>query len=89
MPKNKIQKVRFHKGDQRPGPVTGNLTYRKRMIKSGSDIKWQVVEYPRKVVVSTFFFEEDATELVKFQNKHKVWKENGGIPMFLCSNNYK
>ena len=89
MPKNKVQKVRFHKGDKRPGPVTGNLTYRKRMIKVGEDIRWQVIEYPRKIVVSTFFFEEDATELVKFQNKHKVWRENGGIPLFLCSNNYK
>ena len=89
MVKRKIQKVKFHKGDKRPGPVTGNLSYRKRMIKSGKDIRWQVIEYPRKIVVSTCFFEEDATEFVKFQNKHKVWKENGGIPLFLCSNNYK
>jgi len=86
MSKNKTQKVKFHRGDKRPGGPTGNLTYRKRMIKSGDDIKWEVIEYPRKLVISTYFFEEDATELVKFQNKHKVWKENGGIPLFLCLN---
>ena len=34
--------------------------------------------------MSEFFFEEDASHMVKFQNKHKVWAINGGIPDFLC-----
>jgi hypothetical protein len=80
----KKQKVRFHKGDRRPGNQTLNdLHYRKKMIKKKGDIIWQVLEYPKKVVVAEFFFEEDAHRVVKFQNKHKVWKYEGGIPKFL------
>jgi len=82
MPKK--QKVRFHKGDKRPGNQTlSDLHYRKRMKKKDGDIIWQVLEYPNKVVIAEFFFEEDAHKLVKFQNKHKVWKLEGGIPKFL------
>jgi hypothetical protein len=80
----KKQKVRFHKGDKRPGNQTLNdLHYRKRMKKKNGDIIWQVLEYPKKVVIAEFFFEEDAHRIVKFQNKHKVWKQEGGIPKFL------
>jgi len=79
----KKQKVRFHRGDQRPGGNTGPLSYSKKMIKRGKDIIWQVVEKPSKSVVYECFFEEDAHKLVKFQNKYKVWQNNGGIPKFL------
>ena len=80
----KKQKVRFHKGDQRPGNQTlKDLHYRKRMKKKDGDIIWQVLEYPKKNIVAEFFFEEDAYKLVKFQNKNKVWKLEGGIPKFL------
>ena len=83
MPKRKTQKVKFHKGDQRPGSFDGVLSYTKKMIKKKGDIIWQVIELPKKVVVAEFFFEEDAHRVVKFQNKHKVWKLEGGIPKFL------
>ena len=89
MPKRKTQKVKFHKGDRRPGGMTDTLSYAKKMKKKKKDIIWQVIEKPTNSIVAEFFFEEDAFQLVKFQNKHKVWKENGGIPLFLCSNNYK
>jgi hypothetical protein len=80
----KKQKVRFHKGDQRPGNQTlKDLHYRKRMKKKDSDIIWQVLEYPKKNIVAEYFFEEDAHKLVKFQNKHKTWLLEGGIPKFL------
>ena len=79
----KKQKVRFHKGDQRPGGFTGTLSYTKKMVKRGKDIIWQVIEKPSKNVICEYFFEEDAHKLVKFQNKHKVWQSNGGIPKFL------
>jgi hypothetical protein len=68
MPKK--QKVRFYRGDKRPG----------------NHIIWQVVEHPTKNVVAEYFFEEDAHRLVKFQNKHKVWQSQGGIPKFLYIN---
>ena len=79
----KKQKVRFHKGDQRPGTFEGTLSYVKKMKKKRKDIVWQVIEKPHNHVVAEFFFEEDAFNLVKFQNKHKVWQPNGGIPKFL------
>jgi len=85
MPKK--QKVRFHRGDKRPGNHNlETLYYRKKFIKKGNDIIWQVVEHPTKNVVAEYFFEEDAHRLVKFQNKHKVWQSQGGIPKFLYIN---
>jgi hypothetical protein len=82
MPKK--QKVKFHRGDQRPGNHSEkDLHYRKRMAKKNGNIIWQVLEYPKKNVIAEFFFEEDAHKIVKFQNKHKVWKLEGGIPKFL------
>ena len=79
----KTQKVRFRKGDKRPGNFVGTLSYTKKMIKKRKNIYWQVIEKPTKNVVWEGFFEEDAHKLVKFQNKHKVWQVNGGIPKFL------
>ena len=81
MPKK--QKVRFHKGDKRPSTLEGTLSYSKKMKKKGKDIVWQVVEKPSNNIVGEYFFEEDAHKLVKFQNKNKVWQNNGGIPKFL------
>ena len=83
MVKTRKQKVRFHKGDRRPNNEKPDLSYTKKMIKRGKDIKCQVIEKPTKSVVCECFFEEDAHKLVKFQNKHKVWQPNGGIPKFL------
>ena len=79
----KKQKVRFHKGDRRPGGLDKTLSYTKKMKKKKRDIIWQVIEKPTNNIVAEYFFEEDAHQLVKFQNKHKVWQNNGGIPKFL------
>jgi hypothetical protein len=80
----KKQRVRFHKNDKRPGETKYRLNYRKKMVKIGGKIVWQVIEHPTKSIVAEYFFEEDADKLVKFQNKHLVWQESGGIPSFLC-----
>tara|TARA_B100001564_G_C20327166_1_gene528464 strand:+ start:178 stop:471 length:294 start_codon:yes stop_codon:yes gene_type:complete len=84
--KKKKQKVRFHKGDKRPGGdlKEKDLYYTKKMVKRGKKIVWQCIEHPKKKIVKECFFEEDAADFVKFQNKHKVWLVNGGIPDFLC-----
>ena len=79
----KTQNVRFHKGDKRPNNEQPDLSYTKKMIKRGKNIIWQVIEKPTMSIISECFFEEDAHKLVKFQNKHKVWQRNGGIPKFL------
>tara|TARA_B100000900_G_scaffold121474_1_gene102481 strand:+ start:61 stop:324 length:264 start_codon:yes stop_codon:yes gene_type:complete len=81
--KKKTQKVRFHKGDQRPGRLEKKLSYIVEMAKEGKKILWHVIEKPTDNVVGKYFFEEDANQLADFQNKHKVWQENGGIPKFL------
>ena len=85
MVKKKKQKVRFHKGDRRPkhDKEYDNLSYEKKMKKKGSKLIWQVFELPTKKVVAEFFFEEDAQKMIDFQNKHRVWQPNGGIPSFL------
>ena len=83
MVKKKKQKVRFHKGDKRPNNLEKKLKYKVEMAKEGKKILWHVVELPTKNIVSKYFFEEDAQKLADFQNKHRVWQENGGIPKFL------
>ena len=83
MTKRKLQKVRFHRGDQRPNNDQPDLSYVKKMKKHKKDIIWEVIEKPTNSVIAQFFFEEDAFKLVKFQNKNKVWEPNGGIPKFL------
>jgi|TARA_B110000285_G_C15054668_1_gene578880 hypothetical protein len=81
---NKLQKVKFHRGDRRPGDNSEDtLNYKSKMVKSKGDILWRVLEYPKKTVVAEYFFEEDANKFVKFQNKNQVWKLEGGIPKFL------
>ena len=82
--KRKKQKVRFNKGDKRPGPgLNRKLKYKVEMAKEGKKILWHVVEQPTNNIVSKYFFEEDAQDLANFQNKNRVWQENGGIPKFL------
>tara|TARA_X000000368_G_scaffold331566_1_gene268712 strand:+ start:13 stop:297 length:285 start_codon:yes stop_codon:yes gene_type:complete len=81
MTKKRTQKVRFHKGDKRP-PKTmrKKLSYSTEMSKEGKKIIWNVVEHPTGNIVGKYFFEEDARKLAEFQDKHKVWQVNGGIP---------
>ena len=84
MVKTKKQKVRFHKGDRRPGPgVSKKLSYKVEMAKEGKKILWLVLEQPTNNIVGKYFFEEDANSLADFQNENRVWQENGGIPKFL------
>ena len=83
MPKK--QRVRFHRGDRKPkaDKEYDQLSYKVKMKKKGRKILWQVIEEPTKSAVAEYFFEEDAQKLADFQNKHRAWQENGGIPKFL------
>jgi hypothetical protein len=74
------QKVRFHRGDKRPGTFTAKLSYQVKMRKRGRKFVWQVIEQPTKNAVAEYFFEEDAQHTADFQNKNQVWKLSGGIP---------
>ena len=83
MPKK--QRVRFHKGDRKPksDKEYDQLSYKVKMKKKGRKILWQVIEQPTKNTIAEYFFEEDAQKLADFQNKHRVFQLNGGIPSFL------
>tara|TARA_Y100000356_G_C11005910_1_gene155816 strand:+ start:307 stop:507 length:201 start_codon:yes stop_codon:yes gene_type:complete len=59
------------------------LRYVKRMRKKGKKIVWQILERPTNVLIGEYFFEEDAKQIVDFQNKNQVWAINGGVPDFL------
>lgn len=82
----KKQKVRFHRNDQRPGHLKEQLSYHKKMVKRKGSIFWQAVEQPTGTIIIQSFFEEDVDKLVNFQNTHRQWQSNGGIPKFLCDN---
>jgi len=62
------------------------LSYEKKMIKRKNNIYWQAIEQPTGTIITQSFFEEDIEDLVKFQNTHRQWQPNGGIPKFLCDN---
>ncbi len=81
--KRKTQKVRFYKGDKRPNRMSKKLKYNTEIEKKGRKILWCVREQPTDKIVAKYFFEEDAQQLADFQNKNRVWQENGGIPRFL------
>jgi len=53
------------------------------MKKRGRKILWTVIEQPNNKTIAEFFFEEDAQRVADFQNKHRVFQLNGGIPSFL------
>ena len=82
--KEKTQKVKFRKGDKRPAKYNYTLKYETKPVKRNRKIVWQVIEKPTGSIISEYFFEEDADKLAKFQNKHKVWQENGGVVKHLC-----
>jgi aromatic ring-opening dioxygenase catalytic subunit (LigB family) len=68
----------------RPLQPGEKLHYIKSMVKKKGKIYWRVTEKPTNVIVKDCFFEQDARTLVRFQNKNRVWENNGGIPHFLC-----
>lgn len=82
----KKQKVRFHRNDKRPSHLGTQLSYEKIMVKRKNQIYWQAIEQPTGTIIRQSFFEEDIEDIVKFQNTHRQWQPNGGIPKFLCDN---
>ncbi len=63
--------------------LTEKLKYKKKLVKTGKEVYWQVIEHPKNIVVAEYFFEEDASRMVKFQNENQVFKGDGGIPEML------
>jgi len=81
MNKRKNKKV-YEKKPSR-GPSKDSFSYEKKLSKRDGILSWLVIERPTGSIINSFTFEEDAQEVVDFQNKHKVWASSGGLVEYL------
>ena len=81
MNKRKNKKV-YEKKPNR-GPSKDSFSYEKKLSKRDGILSWLVIERPTGSIINSFTFEEDAQEVVDFQNKHKVWASSGGLVEYL------
>ena len=79
---NKRNKRVYEKKPPR-GPSKDSFSYEKKLSKRDGKISWLVIERPTGNIIASKTFEEDAQEVVDFQNKHKVWAASGGLPQYL------
>jgi len=71
--------------EQKPGrvPPKDSFSYEKKLSKRDGELSWLVIERPTGSIIASKTFEEDAQEVVDFQNEHKVWAGCGGLPQYL------
>ena len=50
-----------------------NLSYEKKLSKRNGQMRWLVIERPTGSIISEQVFEDEAEEIIKFQNKNKQW----------------
>ena len=81
MNKRKNKKV-YEKKPSR-GPSKDSFSYEKKLSKRDGILSWLVIDRPTGSIINSFTFEEDAQEVVDFQNKHKVWASSGGLVEYL------
>tara|TARA_Y100000310_G_scaffold57156_1_gene52371 strand:- start:159 stop:419 length:261 start_codon:yes stop_codon:yes gene_type:complete len=81
MTKRKSKKA-FERKPSR-GPSKDSFSYEKKLSKRDGKLSWLVIERPTGSIVASRTFEEDAQEIVDFQNKHKVWASSGGLVEYL------
>ena len=81
MNKRKNKKV-YEKKPSR-GPSKDLFSYEKKLSKRDGILSWLVIERPTGSIIASKTFEEDAQEVVDFQNKHKVWASSGGLVEYL------
>ena len=65
------------------GPSKDSFSYEKKLSKRDGKLSWLVIERPTGSIIASRTFEEDAQEIVDFQNKHKQWAPFGGLPQYL------
>ena len=80
---NKRKNKRVYEKKPRRGPSKDSFSYEKKLSKMDGILSWLVIERPTGSIINSFTFEEDAQEVVDFQNKHKVWAASGGLPQYL------
>ena len=71
--------------EQKPGrvPPKESFSYEKKLSKRDGELSWLGIERPTGSIIASKTFEEDAQEVVDFQNEHKVWAACGGLPQYL------
>lgn len=57
-----------------------NLSYEKKLSKRNGQMRWLVIERPTGSIISEQVFEDEAEEIIKFQNKNQVWAPRGLPP---------
>ena len=64
--------------------VNTNIKYEKKLSKYKGTMRWLVIERPTGSIVSAYTFEDEAETVVDFQNKHKLWAPQGGVPAYIA-----
>ena len=64
--------------------VNTNIKYEKKLSKYKGTMRWLVIERPTGSILSAYTFEDEAETVVDFQNKHKVWTSQGGVPAYIA-----
>ena len=68
-----------------PRKVDKSFHYEKKMSKrKGKGVRWLVIERPTGSIIAEEIFEDKAQVVVDFQNKHKVWAPQGGVPAYIA-----
>ena len=80
---NKQKNKRPYERKPSRGPSKDSFSYEKKLSKRDGILSWLVIERPTGSIINSFTFEEDAQEVVNFQNKNKVWAACGGLPQYL------
>ena len=79
---NKRNKRVYEKKPPR-GPSKDSFSYEKKLSKRDGKLSWLVIERPTGSIIASRTFEEDAQEIVDFQNKNNVWAASGGLVKYL------
>ena len=80
---NKRKNKRVYEKKPSRGPSKDSFSYEKKLSKRDGQISWLVIERPTGSIIASRTFEEDAQEVVDFQNKNKVWASSGGLVEYL------
>ena len=80
---NKQKNKRVYEKKPSRGPSKDSFSYEKKLSKLNGKLSWLVIERPTGSIINSFTFEEDAQEVVDFQNKNKVWASSGGVVPYI------
>ena len=80
---NKQKNKRVYEKKPSRGPSIDSFSYEKKLSKRDGQISWLVIERPTGIIIASKTFEEDAQEVVDFQNEHKVWAACGCMVEYL------